>query len=255
MTGLAGGTDTLEHGAQVLDELERLATVEHALVVEYLSVCYALGHDLEADEGGATTSQGRNAASAASILALGDMIHLKRISNVLVAAGRFAELGRATSIPTSSASVPWAPPTATELQHLLEREEWIASAVDALYMRLRHGLTSVTDLDSHVIDEVRAVVDDAATHATAVAALRDSLGDLSPDDYLRATRREAADPFEQRLLDLSDRIYGLILASLQDRFAPRSPTGPGLATSAMDTLHDANRILVQRGLLPPFTLS
>ena len=44
---------------QVLDELEFLAKVEHALVVECLSVCYALGYDLGADEGGATTRQGR----------------------------------------------------------------------------------------------------------------------------------------------------------------------------------------------------
>jgi hypothetical protein len=38
--GPAGGSLTPE---QVLDELEILARVEHALVVEYLSVCYALG--------------------------------------------------------------------------------------------------------------------------------------------------------------------------------------------------------------------
>jgi hypothetical protein len=53
-------------GEQTLDQLERLATAEHALVVEYLSGCYAPGHDLEAGEGGATTSQGRDAASAGS---------------------------------------------------------------------------------------------------------------------------------------------------------------------------------------------
>jgi hypothetical protein len=47
---------------QVLGELEFLATVEHALVVEYLSVCCALGHDLAADEGGAATKQGRSRA-------------------------------------------------------------------------------------------------------------------------------------------------------------------------------------------------
>ncbi len=241
-------------GAQTLDGLERLATVEHALVVEYLSVCYALGHDLEAGEGGATTSQGRDTANAASALAVGDMLHLKQISTVLVAAGRSAELGRATSIPSGSADIPLAPPTATQLQHVLEREERIASAVDALYMQLSRGLTSVTDLDGQVVDEVRAVVDGAATHAAAVVALRDSLGDLSPHDYLRATRQGALDSFERRLLDVSDRIYALTLALLRDRFAPKSLMGPGLAVSAMESLHDVNRVLVQRGLLPPFTL-
>ncbi len=33
---------------QVLDKLEQLADVEHALIVEYLTVSCALGHDLSA---------------------------------------------------------------------------------------------------------------------------------------------------------------------------------------------------------------
>jgi len=56
---------------QVLKELDLLAKVEHALVVECLSVCYALGHDLGADEGGPTTKPGGDAARAASVLAQG----------------------------------------------------------------------------------------------------------------------------------------------------------------------------------------
>jgi hypothetical protein len=55
--------------AQVLDDLELLATVEHALIVEYLSVHCALGHDLDAEEGGATTEQGAKASDAAASLA------------------------------------------------------------------------------------------------------------------------------------------------------------------------------------------
>ena len=64
--GPAGSSLTRE---QVLDELEFLAKVEHALVVECLSVCYALGYDLGADEGGPTTKPGGEAAGAASSLA------------------------------------------------------------------------------------------------------------------------------------------------------------------------------------------
>ena len=78
---------------EVLDELGFLATVEHALVVEYLSVFCALGHDLEADEGGATTDEGRNAASAASTLAMDEMFRLRNISFGLVDAGRVRAAG------------------------------------------------------------------------------------------------------------------------------------------------------------------
>lgn len=128
---------------QVLDELEFLATVEHALVVEYLSVCCALGHDLTAEEGGATTDQGRAAAGAAAVLAQGEMFHLKRINEALVNAGRSVRLGRAASISSAAgAELPLGPPDPVQLEHLLEHEKVIASAVDERYTRVRPAVTS-----------------------------------------------------------------------------------------------------------------
>jgi len=96
----------------------------------------------------------------------------------------------------------------------------------------------------------RRVVDDGPKHASAVAVLRDSLAGLSPTDFLRATWREGEGPFEQRLLDVSDRSYGLIIATLQERFAPQAIGSATLAVSAMETMDEINRLLVQRGLLP-----
>jgi hypothetical protein len=63
----------------VLDELEVLATIEHALIVEYLSICCALGHDLDAQDGGPTTDRGRDAAAAAAQLAQAEMTHFRDI--------------------------------------------------------------------------------------------------------------------------------------------------------------------------------
>jgi hypothetical protein len=54
-------------------------------------VCCALGHDLAAEEGGATTTQGRDAADAAFALAFGGMSRLKHICCALVDAGRLPE--------------------------------------------------------------------------------------------------------------------------------------------------------------------
>src|SRR6266508_5274728 len=82
--------------------------------------------------------------------------------------------------------------------------------------------------------------------------------DDPPANFLRATRRQATDAFEQRLLDVSDRGYGLILAALRERFTQQEGaalTFRDFAVSAMvGLLDDSNRVLVQRGLLPPFTL-
>jgi hypothetical protein len=109
-----------------------------------------------------------------------------------------------------------------------------------------------------LLDALRSlIVEDGPTPAAAVAGLRDALGGLAPVDFLRVTRREPADTFEQRLLNTSDRSYRLILAALQERFASQdfvAGTFRSLAVSAMEGLDEINRALVQRGLLPPFTL-
>jgi hypothetical protein len=240
---------------QVLDELEFLAKVEHALVVECLSVCYALGYDLGADEGGATTRQGSEAAAAASSLAQQtEMFHLDDLNNALVHANRPAQLDRAASIPGGPGpDIPLGPPGLAQLQQLAAREQAIATGVDDRYARLVPAVTSSPVFDGDLLTELQSViVDHGSGHAAAFAAITDPLAGLTPADYLRATRRDAADGFEQRLLDASDRAYALVIAELNDQFRVAGSFS-SLAVSAMRVLDDINRLLVQRGLLPPFT--
>jgi hypothetical protein len=256
--GVAGGPLTRD---EVLDELDFLASVEHALVVEYLSVCCALGHDLQQQDGGATTRQGRAAAGAAAVLAIGEMFHLKGVNRGLVGAGRSPQLGRAVSISSDSvAEIALGPPSRAELVRLLDRLGAIASAVDERYARLRPAVTSDALFDGDLLGELRSViVEDGSTHVKNFATLRDSVGDLRPEGLLVATRREGTDALERRLLAVSDRSYGLVLAILQERFAQQdlfvAGSFRGLAVSAMEGLDEINRALVQRGLLPPFTLA
>ena len=251
--GTAGGSLTRD---QVLDELEFLVTVEHALVVEYLSVRCALGHDLDAGEGGATTKQARAAADAASLLAQGEMFHLRGINLALVEAGRSAQLGRADSISSdSSPATALGPPSLAQLQGLLAREQAIAAAVDERYTKLSPAVTSAPVFDGALLTQLRSgIVDHGPTHVAALASLGESLGTLPPAGYLRATRRDAADDFEQRLLEISDGNYALTLAALGEQFGRQAGFSP-LAVSAMTVLDNVSRVLVQRGLLPPFTLS
>lgn len=250
--GPAGSSLTPE---QVLDELEFLARVEHALVVECLSVCYALGYDLGADEGGATTEQGSEAAGAASSLAQQtEMFHLDDLNTALVHAHRSAQLDWAASIPGGPGpDIPLGPPDLAQLQQLATREQAIASAVDERYARLAPAVTSSPVFDGDLLTELQTViVDHGSGHAAAFAAITGPLAGLAPADYLRATRRDAADGFEQRLLDASDRAYALVITELKDQFrVAGSFSSP--AVSAMRVLDDINRLLVQRGLLPPFT--
>ena len=240
----------------VLDELEILATIEHALIVEYLSICCALGHDLEADEGGPTTDGGRDAAAAASNLAQNEMFHFKGINRALVSSGRSPRLDRAEGIPDLSGHALPVPPDQVGLEQLLEREKAIATAVDDRYTRLAPTVTTQPVFEAELLDEWRTViVDSGPTHLGELAELQSVLQVLAPADFLRATRRSANDSFEQRLLDTNDRTYGLVMSAVQGTFDPDFAVAGafrGIAVSAMMTLDDSNRVLVQRGLLPGF---
>ena len=240
---------------QVLDELEFLAKVEHALVIECLSVCYALGYDLGPDEGGPTTGPGSEAAGAAMSLARNtEMFHLEDLNLALIHASRPPQMDRAASISGAPGSdIPLGPPDLTQLQQLVAREQAIATAVDEQYARLAPAVTSSPVFDGDLLNELQPIIVDHGTaHAAAWAAITDPLAGLAPGDYLRATRRQAADSFEERLLAASDRGYRLIIDALKDQFATAG-TFSSLAVSAMRVMDDTNRLLAQRGLLPPFT--
>ncbi len=247
---------------QFLDELEFLATVEHALIVEFLSIQCALGHKLESTEGGATTDQGRAAADQAGNLALVSMFRLKGINIGLSVAGRAARLDRATGIPDpSGGEIPLGPPTTAQLETFLRRAEAIAAAIAGRYAELRPAVTTDPVFSAELTEKLQpVVVQDGSTHVAALDELRAVLSGTEPATLLRVTRREPKDSFEQRLLDLSDRCYHQVLATLRSQFDQPdffvSGSFRALATSAMlGELDSSLQTLTQRGLLPPFTAS
>src|SRR5215216_3165486 len=72
---------------QFIAQLDELATVEHALCVEYLSVHCALGHDRDPGPDASAHEQAvHHAARAAMNLAMDEMRHLHGVNRALVAA-------------------------------------------------------------------------------------------------------------------------------------------------------------------------
>lgn len=237
---------------QVLRELVFLATVEHALIVEYLSVQCALGHDLPAGAGGPATPALRDAAKDAGRLAVRQMRHLMAVNDTLAAVGLDAQVGRADSID----GIALGPPSLAQLQQLAEREKAIALAVDERYERLRRAVKAPNPaLEEQLLGTVQFLLDGVQEHVDEVASLLAALDGLAPADFLRATRRETTDQFEQRLLDVTDKAYGLLVRIVEAWFAQKG-SGPfqTWAFDAMFALDDTHRLLVQRGLLPAFTL-
>lgn len=244
---------------QVLRELEFLLTVEHALIVEYLSVCCALGHDLAAADGGPSTESSRDAAIAANALAAAQMLRAGRLVRALSGLRPTGAFDRARGIVGATGTeISLEPPTREQLEHLLEREESIAAAVDARYALLGPAMV-VGDLGEDAFsDDLRAAAADGATHANAVSVLRDNLADRPVADLLRATRRFGHTDAEKVLLRISDRTYALLLGALENFFGDLRGDSGGtfrvMALAAMDVMNDVNRALVHAGLLPPFQM-
>ena len=242
-------------GDEVLAEVGNLAALEHAVIVECLSVHCALGHDLEAAQGGSASPAVRQAAGIASGYAQHVVMdRFKNLNLALLDAGRDAQLDRAPSVAAESGPpIGLDPPTAEQLERLLERERGIASAVDKRYTRLATEIESATGLDPAVAGALRPLIQEGSDHVAMVDRMKAALGDPLPIDILRATRRVADGSFEQNLLDLSDGAYGVVIAILRGQFVPDVFPDQTLAVKAMSNLDAANRVLVQRGLLPPFS--
>jgi hypothetical protein len=256
-TGPAEGSRRALSAAEILDELDDLASVEHSLCVEYLSIHCALGHDVEPADVGSTARHVAQAAQAASVAAFSEMRHVREVNRVLVHAGRPPQLRRASSIRrVSSSEVALGPLTSEQLERLLEREREVASAVDERYAQLRRAVESPSPVfEGELLSELISLLSPGPDHSGLQSSLTEELDGIPPSKFLRATPREPRDELERRLLDLGDHCYRLVVGSLQIWLEHENEvdTARGQAVDTMSALNMGNRLLVERGLLPAFT--
>lgn len=220
--------------AELLDELDHLATVEHALCVEYLFLDCAL-----VDRG-----PGVN-------LALTAMFQLRRVNEALVMAGQAGNMTRAAQVRWTP-PVAFAPLDATQLVGVLEREYAIASAVDRRYAVAGSLLDAATELDPDLRDRIAGALEGGTGHADAFTSFREPLDGRPPAEYLRPVREPEGDG-ETTLQTVSLRQYGLIVRLLEEHFAVADElTMLALAKDAMTTLDGILLLLAERNLLPRF---
>lgn len=242
---------------RVLAELCLLASIEHALCVEYLVIECALGHGQALADTGDVAQRVSKAAASASDLARNEMRHLHLVNRALVAANHPPCVERATSITDDSGStLALVPPRLAEAADFLDRTHAVAVAVDQRYARLRRAVApEYSALDGTALEQLSFMLDPAPDHTTPVETLATQLERLTPPQYLRATRHEPRDELERRLLSLSNSYYSLIVATVEAWFADEDRVGgvlSGRAISLMDGLNEINGFLVKRGLMPQF---
>ena len=225
-----GSANDIAIESRVLAELELLASVEHALVVEYLVACYALGHDPR--RGSRLCDVGCRPRCCVGIRQSRGQpdVPLRRSQ-------RRARRGR--EIPDDGQT----------RQHQLR----VRQPGRSLPGRCRGPRPAGSSMRRRPPPGSAA-----AAHGDSLANLADAFPRHGPPGLVQATRRQAANDFEQRLLDTSDHIYNLPLSSLTARFAilPREAAFAvhPMPRLVMDTLDDLNRSLLRRGLVPAFHL-
>jgi hypothetical protein len=215
----------------VLDELEFLASVEHALITEYLTIGYALSADLP------------GASGVAASLAQSQMFRLNDVCQALVAAGRSPTMDRAASITVDTADVPFSPAGPDAYVAVLDRESAIARAVDDRYRGLAPSAGP---------DLAELVAESGPTHYDALQPLRNAIGDPAPPGLLRTVRFEPSNDTESTLLGASDSAYRVVVTALRAMYGDEFGDYRPIANTAMLALDAINRVLAQTGLLPSF---
>jgi hypothetical protein len=252
---------------KVIEELKRLATVEHALCVEYLYAHYSLNapRELPTTPGPSRLTEAvHRAGQEVFQVAVDEMRHLRWVNEALGTLGQRPVVGRAAEIERDGVH-PFAlrPLTAEQLQWFIDVEapsQTVGTGLDGMYVQLHQTLVTQRELFpeadrlSHLI---KLIIDEGGDHFRRFTAVKRHLAPFTPAQYLRPLGAGDASPLQTQLLTLSDQYYALLLGLLNSTFELGDRAGGVLIEQArvtMENLHQINHMLAARGVGPRFTL-
>ncbi|WP_462203105.1 ferritin-like domain-containing protein [Frankia sp. CcWB3] len=250
---------------EVLAELNYLATVEHALSMEYLFAHYSLDAPrLLPDDADEHTRRVHAAATEVFSIAVDEMRHLRWVNEALTLLGLPPNVGRAERIHRQlDRPFQLQPLTPAQLDWFIEVErpsQGTASGIDGMYVRLLRTIDGRPDLfpeRDRLVHLVKLIIDEGGEHFRRFGTVKNHLAGLAPESYLRTMRPDPVDALTGGLADLSDQNYALLLSALQATFALGGRAGGQLleqARRAMFSLHETNHLLAARGVQPRFAL-
>lgn len=275
----ASQSASLLDAASIVQRLRKLATVEHALAVEYLYAYYSLGLPaarLEALDPvqAAIQSAGREIFE----VAIDEMRHLRSVNEILIELGQQAELGRASIIGEDFDG------TGKSFNHqfvldALKRKhlDWFIaveaasqnqddqSTIDGMYTLILRSVAASSDFSpeqkARLVALIKVIIDEGLDHHVRFLRARRSLAGIPEDQYLKVVggpqRLPAADA-DSVLQDSVDLAYAVVLRALDYAFrlgdAQRGAAVES-ARRAMYNMDDAARSLAMRskGALFDFT--
>ena len=270
---------------EFVKELRYLATVEHALSVQYLYAHYSLKAPIALPLGPVPDETQHIFAAAREIfeIAVDEMRHLRWANEALILLGARVEVGRATVIgpQTFKHEFELVPLTPEQLQWFIDVEKPSRTAgsddelpapreagigqtqnVDGMYVRL---LASIDELPEPFTEHARLkqiiklIIDEGEDHYRRFLAVQAHLKGLDPKEYLQLGPVDPEGAKKKGLTALveeSNTAYDNLLTTLHRTLSEDDASGIPLeqARRTMRNLHEINHALASRQVGPPFDL-
>lgn len=251
---------------QVIDELRYLATVEHALCVEYLYAHYSLNAPYRLPETD-VTEQTRlifTAADEVFKIAVDEMRHLRWVNEALhllqepPTTERAENIGRAFNRPFELKAL-----TPDTLQWFIDVEKPSQSfgrGLDGMYVRILVSIDEQPDVFAErerLLDLIKLIIDEGEGHYKRFLSVQQQLSALQPDIYLRTLSEPPANSPLLSLQALSDQNYAVLLGALQISLSLGDRAGGIVleqARRAMFNLHETCHYLASVGIQVHFSL-
>lgn len=275
-------TPTLEEyltREQVIAELTYLATVEHALIVEYLFAVYSTKAPRLVPAGPVDDLTRATIAATWEVLrvALDEMRHFRWVNEVLGLLGAPPSVDRATVIGEAPKS--GSGRKLDQKRKYLERpfelrpldrktQQWFVDVeapsqqanhdLDGMYVAILESINYQPELfpeRADVLPIVKLIIDEGQGHYLRFLSVQRSLQTYTEAQYLRTLSASPTTPQQQKLLDLCDAYYHSIEEVVQITFSLGNKSGGLLlkaAVRSMESLHEAGYLLAVNGKLPQF---
>ncbi|MFF3087129.1 ferritin-like domain-containing protein [Streptomyces nojiriensis] len=255
---------------EVVEKLKRLAVVEHALCLEYLYAHYSLDAPRVLDPATPADAPVRKFFAAAQevfAVAQDEMRHLRWVNEILGVLDQPIILDP----PTEDFEIQEESQTRFKLKRLdREQLDWFIKVeetsdelnpegIDGMYIRLHESIMNEqenpyaqADRLSHLI---KLIIDEGVDHFERFKKVKEHLAGFAEADYLRTLTENPTAPLDQRLLELGDLNYAMLLGTLKKSLRRGDSSGGVViehSRRVMTNFHELNHLLASRGVAPRF---
>jgi len=266
---------------EVIEELRYLATVEHALCVEYLYAHYSLNCppflpitredyslnlplNLKLVIDKQQTEKVFAAAKEIFMIAVDEMRHLRWVNEALNLLNSPPSLGRADLIGrTFNRPFSLEPLSPEQLDWFINVEKpskSINEGIDGMYVQLHTSIDRQRDQfpeHDRLVHLIKLIIDEGGNHYERFMAIKGHLSGLEPTSYLRSLTDPLKGSYLARLQDLCNTHYELLLGILGQSFSLGHKAGGVLIEQArrqMFNLHETANLLASKGININFKL-